>query len=69
MVRYLKWETYSGPISFEVQRNDIWTDNIQSFEMPFQQHWELEMITENQLGEIQILTNWKTLFLQEEQTQ
>ena len=25
MVRYLKWETYSGPISFEVQRNDIWT--------------------------------------------
>ena len=32
---YLKRETYSGPISFEVQRNDIWTDNIQSFEMPF----------------------------------
>ena len=35
MVCYLKRETYSGPISFEVQRNDIWTDNIQSFEMPF----------------------------------
>ena len=35
MLCYLKWETYSGPISFEVQWNDIWTDNIQSFEMPF----------------------------------
>ena len=35
MVCYLKQGTYSGPISFEVQRNDIWTDNIQSFEMPF----------------------------------
>ena len=35
MVCYFKWETYSGLISFEVQRNDIWTDNIQSFEMPF----------------------------------
>ena len=35
MVCYLKRETYSGPISFEVQRNDIWTDNIQSIEMPF----------------------------------
>ena len=35
MACYLKWETYSGPISFEVQWNDIWTDNIQSFEMPF----------------------------------
>ena len=35
MAFYLKWETYSGPISFEVQWNDIWTDNIQSFEMPF----------------------------------
>ena len=34
MVCYLKPETYSGPISFEVPRNDIWTDNIQSFEMP-----------------------------------
>ena len=31
MVYYLKQETYSGPISFEVQPNDIWTDNIQSF--------------------------------------
>ena len=29
MVCYLKQETYSGPISFEVQQNDIWTDNIQ----------------------------------------
>ena len=28
------WD-YSGDISFEAQRNDIWTDNIQSFEMPF----------------------------------
>ena len=35
MACYLKRETYSGPISFEVQRNDIWTDNIQSFEIPF----------------------------------
>ena len=35
MVFYLEWETYAGPISFEVQRNDIWTDSIQSFEMPF----------------------------------
>ena len=30
MACYLKWETNSGPISVEVQRNDIWTDNIQS---------------------------------------
>ena len=30
-----KWEAYSGPISFEVQQKDIWTDNIQSFELPF----------------------------------
>ena len=28
MVCYLKWEASSGPISFEVQRNDIWTDNL-----------------------------------------
>ena len=35
MACYLKREAYSGPISFEVQQNDIWTDNIQSFEMPF----------------------------------
>ena len=36
MACYLKQrEAYSGPISFEVQQNDIWTDNIQSFEMPF----------------------------------
>ena len=35
MACYLKQDTYSGPISFEVQRNDISTDNIQSFEMPF----------------------------------
>ena len=34
MVCYLKQETYSAPISFEVQQNVIWTDNIQSFEMP-----------------------------------
>ena len=34
MACYLKRETYSGPISFEVQQNDIWTDNIQSFEIP-----------------------------------
>ena len=31
MACYLKWETCSGPISFEVQRYDIWTDKIQSF--------------------------------------
>ena len=35
MACYIKWEAYSGPISFEVERNDIWTDNIQSFDMPF----------------------------------
>ena len=34
-VCYLKRETYFGPISFEVHRNGIWTNNIQSFEMPF----------------------------------
>ena len=28
MVFYLKWETYSGPFSFEVQGNDIWTDKF-----------------------------------------
>ena len=27
MVCYSKWEASSGPISFEVQENDIWTDN------------------------------------------
>ena len=32
MACYLKREAFSGLISFEVQRNDIWTDNIQSFE-------------------------------------
>ena len=25
MACYKKWATYSGPISFEVQKNDIWT--------------------------------------------
>ena len=30
MVFYLQQETYSGPISFEVQWNDIWADNVQS---------------------------------------
>ena len=36
MACYLKWEDYSGLISFEVHWNDIWTAyNIQSFEMPF----------------------------------
>jgi hypothetical protein len=35
MVCYLKQESYSGPVSFEVQPDDIWTDNIRSFEMPF----------------------------------
>ena len=34
MVCYLKQEASSGPISFEVKRNDSWTDNIQSFELP-----------------------------------
>ena len=34
MVCYLKQETYCVPISFEVKQNDIWTDNIQLFEMP-----------------------------------
>ena len=31
---YLELEASSGPISFEVQWNDVWTDNIQSFELP-----------------------------------
>ena len=35
MVCYFKGEAFSGPISFEVQRNDNWSDNIQSFELPF----------------------------------
>ena len=35
MACYLKRETYSGPISFEVQGNDICNDSIQSFEMSF----------------------------------
>ena len=35
MACYLEQETYSDPISFEVQGNDIWTNNIQSFEMAF----------------------------------
>ena len=56
MACYLKQEAYSGPISFEVQWNDIWTNNIQSFEMfeIVQQHWELELVTESQLGEVQM---------------
>ena len=36
---YLKQETYSDPISFEVL---------------VQQHWELELVTESQLGEVQM---------------
>ena len=48
MACYLKGKVYSVPISFEVQRNDIRTDFIQSFEMPLQ--WELELVTESQLG-------------------
>ena len=35
MACYLKQEAYSGPVSFVVQQTDVWTDNIQSFEMPF----------------------------------
>jgi hypothetical protein len=35
MVCYLKQEASSPPISFEVKQNDSWTDNIQSFELPF----------------------------------
>ena len=35
MVCYLKRETYSGSISFEIQQNYICTDNIQKFEMSF----------------------------------
>ena len=35
MVGYLKRETCSSLISYEVRQNHIWTDNIQSFEMPF----------------------------------
>ena len=33
MESYLKLETPYGPISFEVQQNDDWTFNIQSFEL------------------------------------
>ena len=28
-----KQNTYSGPTSFEIQWNDIWTDDFQLFEM------------------------------------
>ena len=35
MTQYLKQETYFCHMYFEVQGNDILTDNIQSFEMPF----------------------------------
>ena len=56
MVCYLKRETYSGPISYEVQRNDIWTDNIL-----VQQHWELELVNESQLGEVQMKPPWTNL--------
>ena len=56
MVCYLKWEASSGPISFEVKRNNSWTDTIQSFEAAIlvQQHWELELVNERQLGKAQI---------------
>jgi hypothetical protein len=33
MACYLKREAYSGPISFEVQRNDIWTTSSKYFEL------------------------------------
>ena len=33
MVYYLKCEAPFAPISFEVKRNDNWTDNIQSFDL------------------------------------
>ena len=54
MACYLKWETYSGPISFEVQWNDIWTGNIQLFEMPFSSTvlGAIELFNESQLGEV-----------------
>ena len=35
VVFYLKQEAFSGPISFEVEQDDSWTDNIQSFELPY----------------------------------
>ena len=35
MAYYLKQEASSGRISFEVQPNDNWNDNIQLFELPF----------------------------------
>ena len=52
MASYLKQETYSGPVSFEVQRNDI--DSVISDTILVQQHWELELVTESQLGEVQM---------------
>ena len=35
MACYLEWKASSVPISFEIKQNDSWTDNIQSFELPF----------------------------------
>ena len=35
MVCYSEQEASSGPISFEVLWDDIWTKKVQSFEMPF----------------------------------
>ena len=42
MVRYLKGETYSSPISFEVQQYGNWTDKIQ-VSILVQQDYKLEL--------------------------
>ena len=41
-----KQELYFGAISSEVQKNDIWTDKIQSFEISFHLSFELQIYLE-----------------------
>ena len=46
LVGYLKWEVSFAPISFEIQWDGIWTDNIQSFEISFHLSFELQIYLE-----------------------
>ena len=43
MVCYLEWETTFGTISFEVQWNKDWTDNIKSFKLSFELPFYLQI--------------------------
>ena len=54
---YLKQETYSGPISFEVQQNDISeliTFNHLRCHSSSIELWGLELVTESQLEKVQM---------------